>query len=355
MNCDLLIAGQGLAGTLLAWEAHWAGLRVVIVDPDEKQTASKVAAGIVNPITGRRLTRSWRFDEFHPAAIGFYRRAEQDLGRIFYHPQPILRCLDGEEMIGRWKRKSRRPDYRHLWSDDPHLARAADPYWFLPCGFRFATDRSGYLEIDSFLAASRAFFTDRQQVITATLDPEAIDPGDREGRVAHLGITARHVVLCLGGTGRDPRFFDALPLRRVKGEILTVELAGCREDRIVNRGGKWLLPTGAGRFLAGATYRWDVDDKLPSDDGREEILRGMRSITSKAPTILGHRAGIRPVIRGSRPVIGRHPVHPVVSVFNGLGSKGVLNGPWFAAKLIRHLIAGEPLDPETDVRSHMQA
>lgn len=353
MDCELLIAGQGLAGTLLAWEAHWAGLRVAIIDPDETETASKVAAGIINPITGHRLTRSWRFDEFYPIAIEFYKRVERELDRSFYHSRSILRCLDNGRAARLWRRRAERADYRHLWSDDAHLVRSLDCGWFQPSDARFATQRCGNLEVEAFLESSRRFFSAQHRVLSEALDPAAIEMPEAESGVRYRGLSARHAVLCLGEKGRDVRFFGHLSLRRAKGEVLELELADCREDRIINRGGKWLLPTGGGRFLAGATYNWDPQDGLPSAEGRAEISAGLQAILKQAPVIRRHRAGIRPVVKGSRPVLGRHPAHPAVCIFNGLGSKGVLNGPYFANKLIRHILADETLDPETDIRSHL--
>ena len=62
MGADFLIVGQGLAGTLLAWEFERAGFSFAIADAGHGRAASGVAAGIINPITGRRLVKSWRID-----------------------------------------------------------------------------------------------------------------------------------------------------------------------------------------------------------------------------------------------------------------------------------------------------
>src|SRR6185436_13422159 len=71
---DAIILGHGLAGATLAWHLRWRGWRVLVVDRDEAVTSSKVAAGIVTPVSGRRVARSWRVDEFLPVAGEFYRR-----------------------------------------------------------------------------------------------------------------------------------------------------------------------------------------------------------------------------------------------------------------------------------------
>ena len=72
---------RGLAGTALGWALHERGAPFVIVDPNEKQTCSRIAAGLVTPITGKRVKPSWRVDELLPVALEHYRKVEKLLGR----------------------------------------------------------------------------------------------------------------------------------------------------------------------------------------------------------------------------------------------------------------------------------
>ncbi len=55
---DTLIVGQGLAGTLLAWELARAGQRVATIDTCTQGGASRAAGGLMNPLTGPRLAAS---------------------------------------------------------------------------------------------------------------------------------------------------------------------------------------------------------------------------------------------------------------------------------------------------------
>ncbi|MEO1998698.1 MAG: FAD-dependent oxidoreductase, partial [Planctomycetaceae bacterium] len=71
---DYLIVGQGLAGTALAWSLTWRHRNILVVDRSRPSSASRVAAGLITPITGQRLTPTWRYNEFWPAAVEFYRR-----------------------------------------------------------------------------------------------------------------------------------------------------------------------------------------------------------------------------------------------------------------------------------------
>ena len=60
---DAIIVGQGLAGTTLAWCLLEAGLSVLVTDREEEVTSSKIAAGLITPITGQRLALSWQVDK----------------------------------------------------------------------------------------------------------------------------------------------------------------------------------------------------------------------------------------------------------------------------------------------------
>ena len=57
MDIDYLIIGQGLAGSLLAWELINRNCKVVIID-NGQENASQVAAGLINPIAGQRFVKS---------------------------------------------------------------------------------------------------------------------------------------------------------------------------------------------------------------------------------------------------------------------------------------------------------
>ena len=50
---DFIIVGQGLAGTLLAHDLLDSKKRILIIDKHLKASASKVAGGLMNPISVR--------------------------------------------------------------------------------------------------------------------------------------------------------------------------------------------------------------------------------------------------------------------------------------------------------------
>src|ERR1043165_6077278 len=118
--------------------------------------------------------------------------------------------------------------------------------------------------------------------------------------------------------------------------MLTLRVPGLREERVVHRG-IWLAPVGEGIFRAGSTYTWEPLDSTPTPEGRAEIEAKLRAFLKLPYEVLDHRAAVRPVIDAGYPVLGRHPEHPQLAYFNGLGSKGSLMSPFFAHQIAARL------------------
>src|SRR5688500_11036357 len=93
MRHDILILGQGLAGTMLGWALEHAGISFAIADVGHATAATSAAAGIINPITGRRLVKSWRFETLLPVARGAFREIESVLGIPLWQDMRLRRIF----------------------------------------------------------------------------------------------------------------------------------------------------------------------------------------------------------------------------------------------------------------------
>ncbi|MCW3075505.1 MAG: dependent oxidoreductase [Bacteroidetes bacterium] len=66
--------------------------------------------------------------------------------------------------------------------------------------------------------------------------------------------------------------------------------------------------------------------------------------------ILKHEAGVRPSSKDRRPIVGPHPLHSNMHVFNGLGTKGVMLAPYFANNFVLFYLQKQPLNPEINIK-----
>lgn len=348
MKIDYLIVGQGLAGSLLAWKLLERGKRILVADRDEENTSSKVAAGLVTPLTGSRFT----FDETMPerlrAAKQCYWDLEEATGERLFHHVKIARLFRDEEEQRTWKRRIEEAppgfDVFHAPLEiDGNRHRA-------PHG-GFEMREGGWLDMPRFLEAVRQVLLERAAYAIAKVDSNEVEPV-KEG-VRWKNVTASKIVFAQGWRGNRNRFFDWLPMRPAAGDILDLSIPGMEgERRILNRGG-WILPLGEDRFRAGSTYRYDFEDEHSSERGLGDVVEKVRVTTPCDFTVLAQRSAVRPIIRRSQVFGGTHPGQESVVLFNGFGSKGVLNGPWHADRLVDHLVDGAPLPPAMDLRSNL--
>lgn len=341
----ILIVGGGLAGTAVAWRLWQRGVRFVLVDPGHEMTCSKVAAGLVTPITGMRLTVSPGFAEHLAAARGYYRSISLGLGQEFFHEMPHVRLFKDAREQRLWVARASAPGFRE-WLDPASPSPLVDERVFRGELGGIQQRGSGWLDTAGYLAASRRFFEERQCWQEDTVDEESLDPS-AEG-VRWRGGLHRFVILCRGAEERaNARFFPWLSWQCARGVIATVK-ADIAEDRIVARGA-WMLPRD-GTWRAGSTYDWDLAAPIgPSIEALRAKLTGLLNVPFEMAST---QSGIRPILKGRTAAVGRHPAYPTVAVFNGLGSKGSLLAPFFSRMLVSHLLDGAPLEDAVDVAAN---
>lgn len=314
MSQTIQVMGFGLAGACLAWRLNARGVDFRWCDDGRSPSASRVAAGLVNPVTGKNFEPSWRIGGFLPEALGFFSEVEKELGKSFWTPLPVHRLVNDKD----WKKVAGK-------LERPEVAAWVDRVETDVAGWKAVVvlNGGGRFDAPAFCAASRKHFSDRR----------LSEPG--EGRLVRCDGAAG---LIAGRLGEH---------RCAKGEILTVRIPGQHEDRILVGAGGWLVPIGDGRFKAGATYEWDELDDRPTVAGRERVMGILARLGVGNFEVVAHEAGVRPIVRRSMPLIGG--LADGSAVFNGLGSKGSLYAPGVARRLTEWLAEGLEIEKDLDV------
>ena len=325
MRSDILIVGQGLAGTLLAWEFERAGIPFEIADGGHAGAASAAAAGMINPITGRRLVMGWQIVSLLPVARTAYGAIERALGVTLWREMRVRRIFaDARE--------------REIFSEKFARGELA-PFATGGDEQGFWIDGAAQVEVGRLLAASRA-----RWLAAGRLMERAVDIGAE--------LVARELVVdCTGLAAAKADAFGFVPWEFSKGEILTVAIEGLAPDVILNRR-QWALPVAPGVAWIGATHEPGIVDPHATDAARRALTVAAAELfgVEQAFAVTGQRAGIRVVLPDKRPVAGRHRTHSRLGLINGLGAKGVLWAPWLARQWVNHLTEGVPFDPAIEVR-----
>lgn len=332
-NVDFLIVGQGIAGSLLSWRLLRLGASVIVIDDNHAGAASLVAAGIINPISGKRMVPTWEFNRFYPEAHNTYRQLESDLGAQYFREMSIIRTIQSDAETKRFNNRRDCSEFKQFLKtvNKPGLIPETinDPLG------SFTLSPAAYVNLPSLVIDLGEYLDKKKSRLTCRFHYDDLKP--ESDKVIWKDWIAKRIIFCEGYRGRENPWFNSLPFKPAKGEVLTLETDTPLLPSTILNCGKWLLPTSEYQCLAGATFSWDPLNSEPSERGKNEILNGLRSFTHLNFKVLNHVAGIRPTMGNSRPVIEQHSHFPALIVFNGLGTKGALIAPHCARILADNL------------------
>ncbi len=334
---DYLVVGQGLAGTMMAWHLYREGKRIMVVD-DGKKSASLVAAGLFNPVTGRRFVKSWLIDDLLPYAESTYKDLEKLLNKKFFFQMPILKYLSGEEekMVYEKSIQSDKQQYISQFNS------SATGNQYSSCEIK----GGGFVDTSMMILSFREFLVENGLFVAEKFSYNDLDTS--AGVIKWKNCNVENVVFCEGAAAVDNPFFPALPFNLAKGEILTVKIPGLSADKILMAGG-YLVPLGDDIFKIGSTYEWEDLSPVPTESGKEQLIEKLEKITDLTFEILDHEAVIRPAVKQRRPLLGRSAVNDKMYILNGLGTKGVILAPYFANQLTDYILRDKPIEKEVNI------
>lgn len=348
-SVDFLIVGQGLAGSLLAMALLRAGKDVLVLDDGWQSAASLAASGVINPVSGQRLSRDPELDSLLPAAISSYQALEQKFGASLIRPKALLRLVQSADELSRLEQRRADTAYQALLG--PWLEPAAlPPEVKAPLG-GFAQYQVSLVDVALLLRLIRGLLEAQGRLIQEAFEPESLVFGT-EG-LGYGSYLAKALVFCEGHRVCSNPWFGALPWQPAKGQSLVLNIPEPLPDAILSAS-NGLIPLSNGQYRLGSTYERDWTNEQPSPVARNELLTGLGHLLHKIPEyqVLEQLAGVRPAAAGSRPLLGRHPIWPSLHLFNGFGSKGVLLIPGYARDFAQALCQPGPLPSHLDLSRH---
>jgi glycine/D-amino acid oxidase-like deaminating enzyme len=334
-----IIVGAGLAGLSVAVRLIEKGTPVVLYDNGVNHS-SLVAAGMINPIVFRRMNKAWRVDDCIEALQRFYTDLEYKTSSSFFHPIIIRRMFSNEHERDLWLQKQLLPEYQaymtRTTTEDDNFEGAIN---------NFGSGRvknASYVKTSVFLENVKRYVASHAEIRNESFEYSAISDH------SYKGLPFERIIFAEGYMGKENPFFDYLPLQQTKGETLVIQSDSIPENESVNRK-CFILPMGNQQFKVGSTYNWDSADTSITEEGRKTILEKVAYLTLNEVEVIDQEAGIRPTTPDRRAMIGQHPEHHNLFIFNGLGTKGYLIAPLLSKEFADCLIEGKSLDAEVDI------
>jgi glycine/D-amino acid oxidase-like deaminating enzyme len=354
---DYLIIGQGLAGSLIAWQLKQAQKHILVIDPSHSGSASRIAAGIINPITGHRLNLTDGFERYWAAAKPFYEELESHFELSLLYPLEQTRLIKNQGQFGYLQKRLEQADYAgYLHRNKTPEAKLKDAdfgsvnvlqSWRVDLSLLLDAIKQDLLKQNLYCAGKVLYQKSEltQDKITAHVQT---DDGVKQ-------ISAKSIIFCEGYQAINNPWLSALPFKLAKGD--TAELVpkdpssqNQAQNQLLNWG-QWLLSKERSLTL-GSTYLWNDASLEKSDKNLGKLLSGMlkHSNFSADDFEIQHKVGIRPSTINRQPFVGSISKLKQLSInaycFNGLGSKGSLIAPYFAKLLTQHILYNKPMPEE---------
>lgn len=347
MKVDFLIVGQGIAGICVAEHLEQNGASFIIINNEVPYSSSKVAAGLYNPITGRKMKKTWLADVLFPYLESFYGALEKKLDAKFLIDKAIYRPFTSIEEQNEWIGSDLAPEngeinfIKSVATQSKFEDFIEDPFGGL------LLKHSGFIDLNTLITAHKTHLVKNNRYLQGKLDYDLLEVDDDS--VCYEDIQATNVIFCDGALNQNP-YFNWVPEAPVKGELLHILTdSPLPEDVIFNRGIFIVKNSHQNYYRVGATYEWKNLDTETTEKAKIQLEGKLKELLKTPYKIVDQVAGIRPASKDRRPLIGNHPHQKNVFLFNGLGTKGVSLAPYFAKNFCLSIIKKEKLKEEVDI------
>lgn len=368
---DVIVLGQGLVGSLLSFRLQSAGIDHVVIDRGHHKASSFAAAGIINPITGRRFVRSWRIEQ-----LGKELRIYVELAKAFDLPEnafisPLLvfRDLSSIKALNDWDLRRAEPENvkfmgaairKDIELPNSYLLPKHSDWAELGLDIKSSSLKDSKIIFPILVGPGHGYRVDLQHLLTQVRrqlkgkkmliekDVNIDDHFPIDGGYSIGGIEARNVIDCSGAQAIKTATWENLPWRGTKGEAARFSLAKAPREFTVKRN-MFLCPVGSEHQVwLGGTNQDQYDDEYSSAFAKTRIREEASGFGVSLPKNTDFLSGIRPTVFDRRPLVGQHPWKPGLWICNGMGTKGASLAP-YCSKLMVEILHGEPMrDSELD-------
>lgn len=343
MQVDYIIVGQGLCGTMLSWYLHKEGKTCLVIDEAGTGGASAVAAGIVNPVTGRRYVASWMIEDLLPFVKQAYAELEIYLDTKLLFQKDIIDFFPSPQM--------RDAFVNRIAEDDTYLHAYPDQNDFNPVfnyDFGCGLIQPVYMvHLQELLVGWQKKLTEAQAFLPERFD-ETYLQHDNDS-VTYKDIKAAKLIFCEGSQALNNSWFRLLPFSGVKGEALIIESEALPTEHIYKKGILLAPLAQPHQFWVGSNYQWNFENNQPTEAFLYQTTTHLKHWLKVPSEVIHHKAAVRPATLERRPFVGFHPLHPAIGILNGMGTKGTSLAPFFAHQLVQHLVHGLPLMNEVHI------
>jgi len=341
---DYLIIGQGIAGTMLSYQALKRNKSFKLIDNSFKHSASKISSGVINPVTGRKIVKTWMIEELMEKARTIYEDISSILGRNIIKFAEITRLIKDAEEENIWTSKALNESVSYLTE-----IGEAKPYEHFFKNFKSVGKISPALVIDieTLLIEWKHYLSVTGNLIESQVERNEIVLNN--DRVRYQDMQFSTIIFADGQQGLSREFFEFLNYEDAKGDVIYIKSDEFHCDEMLKTNIN-IIPLKNEQYWIGSNYEWNPKDDKPSESIKESFISKLNKSVTFNYEVIDHKSAIRACTKDRKPYIGIHPDHAQLVIFNGLGTKGMSLAPYFSEHLFDHLEDNIPLMAEVDIQ-----
>lgn len=317
---DCIIVGQGIAGTSLGICLEKAGLKTMFIKDKKIPCASEVAAGLIQPISGKFLTSNTLINKHSKSLIKFYKDLEILLDASFFNSTiTYLHLTKTQEKI--YKKKSKKTFFSDLLqptSSQKDYSNQKEPSHRLSGCFVVNTNKI-FNKVENY-------FFNKDKLIYDTFDEAFLEI--QEDYICYKQHKAKYIIFCTGSATNNLSYFNSLSFQNVKGEILVSNQTNHNINYVIQND-KWCVPITNNEFKLGSTYVHD-NHIFPTKNSWQTLLNSIKDFGLKEDSITSIQSGRRLFGENYLPMIGFLKNKNRIGLFSGFGSKGFSFAPIMA-------------------------
>ena len=342
-SVDYIIIGQGVSGTFLSYYLHKAGKDILVIDEFKPFTATKIASGVINPVTGRRVVQTWLIDDIMPFAWNAYSEMGNELNAGLIQQCNVLSFHGNAQMQKAYE--DRTLEENKYLKEVENINELKNYFNFY---FGVGETSPCYLaDMQTLQTKWREKLLNEDLLLEEKFDFDSLDIQSSE-KIRYKNFTAQKIIFCDGVEGTENKFFQNLPFAKNKGEALIAEIPDLPRTNIYKQS-LTIVPWKNNLFWIGSQYEWNYANAQPSAAFRIKAEMQLQQWLRLPYKILEHWAAERPANIERRPFVGLHPQFSNIGILNGMGTKGCSLAPFFAHQFTQYLIHQTPINPLADV------
>ena len=345
MTVDYIIVGQGISGTWVAYYLLKENKSIIVFDKQNLQSASNIAGGLINPVTGRRVVTTWMAEKLLPFVLKEYNAISEPFNTEFISQKNILVFPSAPDLLQAFRER--------MNENNSYIKRPSLKKEELASDFNFPFDvleisPCYVIQVQELLRSYREYLQKENVLLDATYDEGLLTI--KNGFIQYKNIKAKKIIYAGGIQSAQSRYWINLPFVQNKGQALILEADDLNTSYIYKFGQLTVIPLRENLWWAGSSNELSFQTTAPTEDFYKRTASSLKAILKKEFKIKEHWSSLRPATVERRPFAGIHPLYKEIAILNGMGSKGCSLAPWFAKELAENLVHAKPIDPLTDVQ-----